>query len=80
MQEQRDEGRVLGRPAWMLTVGALVLGVALSLLAAAFHHAARTRADRTLLERRAERSFDAVEAQLRSCALLVRTVQAQFLS
>jgi diguanylate cyclase (GGDEF)-like protein len=80
MQDQRDDGGFLGRPAWLWSVGALVLGLVLSLAAAAVHHAAIARGERVTFERRAERSFDAIEAQLRSCALLVRSVQALFLS
>jgi CHASE1-domain containing sensor protein len=80
MQDQRDDGGFLGRPAWLWSVGALVLGLAVSVVAASLHHEAIARAERTTFERRAERSFDAVETQLRSCALLVRSVQALFLT
>ncbi|WP_158637109.1 bifunctional diguanylate cyclase/phosphodiesterase [Arenimonas daejeonensis] len=61
-------------------MAALVVGLGLSLLAAALHRQALEKAEDTRLERLAERSFDAVEGELQTCGLLVRSVQALFLS
>ncbi len=80
MEHQREDGGFLGQPAWLWSGAALVVGLAASLAAAWMHHQSLARAERVTLERRAERSFDAVEAQLRSCGLLVRSVQALFLT
>lgn len=80
MDNRRRDGGFLGQPAWLWSLGALVLGVALSGLGAYFHHQALARADQVRLERLAERSFDAVDGKLLTCGLLVRSVQALFLS
>jgi diguanylate cyclase (GGDEF)-like protein/PAS domain S-box-containing protein len=80
MQDQRDDGGFLGQPAWLWSAVALLLGLGLSVLAAWLHHGALARSERTVMERRAERSFDAVQSRLESCGLLVRSVQALFLS
>jgi diguanylate cyclase (GGDEF)-like protein/PAS domain S-box-containing protein len=80
MLQQRDDGGFLGRPAWLWSLGALLLGLSLSLAAAWVHHTALAKSDRDAVQRRAERSFDAIEAQLQGCGLLVRSVQALFLA
>ena len=80
MDNRRRDGGFLGQPAWLWSLGALVLGVALSGLGAYFHHQALARADQVRLERLAERSFDAVDGKLLTCGLLVRSMQALFLS
>lgn len=80
MLKQRKDGGFLGQPTWLWSLGALLVGLALSVLAAAMHHDALSRADRVRLDRLAERSFEAVESQLQTCGLLVRSVQALFLS
>lgn len=80
MHERRDDGGFLGRPAWLWSLGALLLGLALSVLAAGMHQSALSRSERDQLALRAERSFAAVDVQLRNCGLLVRTVQALFLA
>jgi diguanylate cyclase (GGDEF)-like protein len=76
----RKDGGFLGQPTWLWSLGALVLGLLLSAAAAFLHHQSLQRAEHTRLERLAERSFDAVENQLETCGLLVRSVQALFLS
>jgi diguanylate cyclase (GGDEF)-like protein/PAS domain S-box-containing protein len=76
----RKDGGFLGQPTWLWSLGALLIGLGLSALAALYHHDSLERAERTRLERLAERSFDAVESQLETCGLLVRSVQALFLS
>ena len=80
MEKRRTDGGFLGQPAWLWSVGALLLGLALSGLAASLHHQALVRAEQVRLDRLAERSFDAVAAKLQTCGLLVRSVQALFLS
>ena len=80
MRDQRDDGGFLGRPAWLWSLSALVLGLALSVAAAALHQSALARSERDQLALRAERSFAAVQAQLQNCGLLVRTVQALLLA
>ena len=64
----------------MWSFGALLVGLALSVLAATLHHDALERSDRMRLDRLAERSFEAVDGQLQTCGLLVRAVQALFLA
>lgn len=80
MQEKRKDGGFLGQPAWLWSLGALLVGLALSVLAAALHHDALERSNKLRMERLAERSFEAVESQLETCGLLVRSVQALFLA
>ena len=80
MDGARKDGGFLGQPAWLWSLGALLVGLGLSALAGLFHQDSLQRAERTRLERLAERSFDAVENQLHTCGLLVRSVQALFLS
>lgn len=80
MEDRRKDGGFLGQPVWLWSLGALLAGLALSLLAAGVHHDALARSEQVRLERLAERSFDAVEVQLKTCGLLVRSVQALFLS
>ena len=80
MEARRKHGVFLGQPPWLWSLGALVVGVALSLAAASLHQGSLQRSERVQLERLAERSFDAVENQLQTCGLLVRSVQALFLS
>ncbi len=76
----RERPGFLGRPPWMWSLLALVLGLGVTSLAAAMHARAHGREEHTRLERLAERSFDSVERQLQTCGLLVRSVQALFLS
>jgi len=78
--DSRKDGGFLGQPAWLWSAGALLVGLALSVLAAALHHDALDRSDRVRLDRLAERSFEAVESQLQTCGLLVRSVQSLFLA
>ena len=80
MLDQRDDGGFLGQPAWLWSVAALVVGLSLAVLAALLHHTELAKAERDQFEHRAERSFDAVEMQLKSCGLLVRSVQALFMA
>ena len=80
MQDRRDDGGFLGQPAWLWSLLALLVGLALSLTAAWLHQSAISGSERNRLERRAERSFAAVQTQLENCGLLVRTVQALFLA
>ena len=80
MEHQREDGGFLGQPAWLWSGAALVLGLAASCTAAWIQYKGMVRDERTMYERRVERSFDAVEAQLHSCGLLVRSVQSLFLS
>ncbi|MFH1598651.1 MAG: EAL domain-containing protein [Pseudomonadota bacterium] len=80
MHEHRKDGGFLGQPAWLWSFGALLVGLALSVLAATLHHDALERSDRMRLDRLAERSFEAVDGQLQTCGLLVRAVQALFLA
>ena len=80
MEKKRGDGGFLGQPAWMWSVGALVAGIALSALGASLHQEALARSEQVRLERLAERSFDAVDSKLQTCGLLVRSVQALFLS
>ena len=80
MHEHRKDGGFLGQPAWLWSFGALLVGLALSVLAATLHHDALERSDRLRLDRLAERSFEAVDGQLQTCGLLVRAVQALFLA
>src|SRR3990167_6310973 len=80
MQDRRDDGGFLGLPAWLWSLGALLAGLTLAVTAAWLHQSAISRSERSLLERRAERSFAAVQNQLENCGLLVRTVQALFLA
>ena len=80
MQDRREDGGFLGLPAWLWSLGALLVGLTLAVMAAWLHQSAVSRAERNQLERRAERSFAAVQSQLQNCGLLVRTVQALFLA
>jgi CHASE1-domain containing sensor protein len=80
LENRRKDGGFLGQPAWLWSLGALLVGLALSLLAASLHRDALARSEQTRLERLAERSFDAVDSQLQTCGLLVRSVQALFLA
>ena len=80
MDGARKDGGFLGQPAWLWSLGALLVGLGLSALAGLLHQDSLQRAERTRLERLAERSFDAVESKLLTCGLLVRSVQALFLS
>ena len=80
MQNRREDGGFLGRPAWLWSLGALSLGLLASVAAASLHQAALERGERDQLQVRAERSFAAVQAQLQNCGLLVRTLQALFLA
>ena len=80
MENRRKDGGFLGQPAWLWSLAALLVGLALSLLAASLHRDALTGSERIRLERLAERSFDAVDGQLQTCGLLVRSVQALFLA
>ncbi|HEX4855035.1 bifunctional diguanylate cyclase/phosphodiesterase [Arenimonas sp.] len=80
MENRRKDGGFLGQPAWLWSLGALLFGLALSLLAASLHRDALARSEQVRLERLAERSFDAVDSQLQTCGLLVRSVQALFLA
>ena len=61
-------------------MAALATGLLLSAVAAWMHHSALARADHTRHQRAAERSFEAVENQLRVAGLLVRSVQSLFLA
>ncbi|MFY2763643.1 bifunctional diguanylate cyclase/phosphodiesterase [Arenimonas sp. MALMAid1274] len=80
MDRRRNDGGFLGQPAWLWSLGALVLGALLSLYAANYHRQTLARTEAVRLERLAERSFDAIEVKLQTCGLLVRSVQALFLS
>ncbi|CAN5179884.1 hypothetical protein BH11PSE14_BH11PSE14_04680 [soil metagenome] len=80
MQDQRDDGGFLGKPAWFWSAAALVLGLSLSALGAWVQHESLERSERAMLARRAEATFQAISAQLQSCGLLVRTVQTLYLS
>lgn len=80
MDRRRNDGGFLGQPAWLWSLGALLLGGILSVYAANYHRNALARTEGIRLERLAERSFDAVEVKLQTCGLLVRSVQALFLS
>ena len=80
MENRRRDGGFLGQPAWLWSLAALLTGLALSLLAASLHRDALVRSEQVRLERLAERSFDAVDSQLDTCGLLVRSVQALFLA
>lgn len=80
MQKQRKDGGFLGQPAWLWSFAALVVGLMLSGLAATLHNEALEKGRQQRLERLAERSFEAIESKLETCALLVRSVQALFLS
>ena len=80
MDKRRKDGGFLGRPAWLWSLGALLVGLALSGMAASLHHQALVRAEQVRLDRLAERSFDSVHAKLQTCGLLVRSMQALFLA
>lgn len=80
MHNQRKDGGFLGQPTWLWSFGALVVGLLLSAVAAALHADALERSQGQRLERLADSSFEAVEAQLQTCGLLVRSVQALFLA
>jgi diguanylate cyclase (GGDEF)-like protein len=80
MQRKRDDGGFLGRPAWLWSLGALLLGLLATAAAASLHQDTLARSERAQLALAAERSFTAVQAQLHNCGLLVRTVQALFLA
>lgn len=78
-RKDRPEGETPLR-AWAWSLGALLLGLLLSLAAAWLHHRYLARAQHLQHQRAAERSFEAIEAQLRVSGLLVRSVQALFLA
>ena len=80
MHERLEDRPVTGQRPWLWSAAALLVGLALSVAAAWIHHGTLTRSERGLVERRVERSFDAVEGQLRACGLLVRAVQTLFLA
>jgi len=80
MEHQREDGGFLGQPAWLWSGAALVLGLAGSCAAAWIQYRDMVHDERTTYQHGVERTFDAVEAQLRSCGLLVRSVQSLFLS
>lgn len=80
MLQQRKDGGFLGQPAWLWSFAALVLGLMASGLAASLHAEALDRGREQRLQRLAERSFEAIEGQLQTCGLLVRSVQALFLA
>jgi len=80
VDERRKDGGFLGQPAWLWSLGALLFGLSLSAAAALFHHSTLARSEHVRLDRLAERSFDAIETKLQTCGLLVRSVQALFLS
>ncbi len=80
MLNSRQDGGFLRQPAWLWSLAALLLGLVLSFMAARLHQEALSRSERDQLDRRAERSFQAVQAQLQNCGLLVRTVQTLFLA
>ncbi len=80
MEQRRKDGGFLGQPAWLWSLVALVVGIGLSAGGAMLHHQSLTRAEKVRLERLAERSFDAVDGKLQTCGLLVRSMQALFLS
>jgi len=80
LEKRRKDGGFLGQPAWLWSVAAFLAGLSLSAAAALFHQSAISRSDHVRLDRLAERSFDAVESKLQTCGLLVRSVQALFLS
>ncbi|KAA2285332.1 bifunctional diguanylate cyclase/phosphodiesterase [Arenimonas fontis] len=77
---RHKEGASSGRSAWWWSLAALGLGLALSLMAAATHRDSLATAERVRLERLAASAFDAVEAKLLTCGLLVRSMQALFLA
>ena len=80
MQDRREDGGFLGRPAWLWSLGALLAGLLAAAGAASLLQASLARSERDQLALRAERSFAAVQGQLQTCGLLVRTVQALFLA
>ena len=80
MQDRREDGGFLGRPAWLWSLGALLAGLLAAAGAASLLQASLARSERDQLALRAERSFAAVQGQLQNCGLLVRTVQALFLA
>ena len=80
MENRRSDGGFLGQPAWLWSLAALVVGIALSGLAASLHHQSLARTEQVRLERLAERSFDAVDGKLQTGGLLLRSVQALFLA
>ncbi len=80
MDKQRKDGGFLGQPAWLWSLGALVVGLALSVAAASVHSQVLARSEQVRLDRLAERSFDSVQSKLRTCGMLLRSVQALFLS
>ena len=80
MLEQDGDGSFYGKPAWLWAAAALALGLSVSSLAAWSHHSTLAKSEREQLVHRAERSFDAVQSQLKSCGVLARSVQALFLA
>lgn len=80
MEKQRKDGGFLGQPAWLWSLGALLFGLSLTVAGALFHHSTLARSEQVRLDRLAERSFDAIESKLQTCGMLVRSVQALFLS
>ena len=80
MENRRSDGGFLGQPAWLWSLAALVVGIALSGLAASLHHQSLARTEQVLLERLAERSFDSVDGKVQTGGLLLRSVQSLFLA
>ena len=80
MDKRRKDGGFLGQPAWLWSLAALLAGLSLSVVAAMLHQSALSRAEHVRLDRLSERSFDVLETKLQTCGLLVRSVQALFLS
>ncbi|WP_290779344.1 EAL domain-containing protein [Arenimonas sp.] len=80
LEDRRKDGGFLGQPAWLWSLAALVLGIALSGLASYLHQQSLARAEHLRLDRLAQSSFEAVDAKLKTGGLLLRSVQALFLS
>lgn len=80
MEHQREDGGFLGQPAWLWSGAALVLGLASTFAAGWIQYRDMVSDERTAYQHRVERSFDAIDAQFRSCGLLMRSVQSLFLS
>ncbi|KFN50191.1 bifunctional diguanylate cyclase/phosphodiesterase [Arenimonas composti] len=78
--DQRLQRGFLGWPAWVWAAVAFALGLVLSTVLTGLHARSLEREEHARLERVAERTFDALAAQLETCGLLVRSLQALFLS
>ena len=50
MLDRRDDGGFLGKPAWLWSLAALLVGLVLSVTAAWLHHTAQARSERNLLD------------------------------